>query len=169
MVIELYRLKVCIIIFQYFLKLCSSLQLSPLNALSESLIMIHKALFSNSCIPELLKNFFNSWCGVTQWFRLHSNRQLAENRHVMCVVEKAGFEVRTQNLGHRSGACYQLRYRPGNMSFLDAISLWLQRWVRLSLKKQNRCCYHSQQWNSLSDRESTREASSERICSWRSK
>ncbi len=30
---------------------------------------------------------------------LHSNRQLAENRHVMCVVEKAGFEPRTLGTG----------------------------------------------------------------------
>ncbi len=28
-------------------------------------------------------------------FLLHSNCQLAENRHVMCVVEKAGFEPRS--------------------------------------------------------------------------
>ncbi len=32
-------------------------------------------------------------------FLLHSNRQLAENRHVMCVVEKAGFEPRTLGTG----------------------------------------------------------------------
>jgi hypothetical protein len=30
---------------------------------------------------------------------LHSNSQLAENRHVMCVVEKAGFEPRTLGTG----------------------------------------------------------------------
>ncbi len=30
---------------------------------------------------------------------LHSNRQLAENRHVMCVVEKAEFEPRTLGTG----------------------------------------------------------------------
>jgi hypothetical protein len=30
---------------------------------------------------------------------LHSYRQLAENRHVMCVVEKAGFEPRTLGTG----------------------------------------------------------------------
>ncbi len=33
-------------------------------------------------------------------FLPHSNRQLAENRHVMCVVEKARFEPRT--LGTRT-------------------------------------------------------------------
>ncbi len=32
-------------------------------------------------------------------FLLHSNRQLAENRHVMCVVEKAGFEPKTLGIG----------------------------------------------------------------------
>ncbi len=32
-------------------------------------------------------------------FLLHSNRQLAEIRHVMCVVEKAGFEPRTLGTG----------------------------------------------------------------------
>ncbi len=32
-------------------------------------------------------------------FLLHSNRQLAEKRHVMCVVEKAGFEPRTLGTG----------------------------------------------------------------------
>ncbi len=32
-------------------------------------------------------------------FLLHSNRQLAENRHVMCVVEKAGLEPRTLDPG----------------------------------------------------------------------
>ncbi len=36
---------------------------------------------------------------VKKKFLLHSNRQLAENRHVMCVVEKAGFEPRTLGTG----------------------------------------------------------------------
>ncbi len=32
-------------------------------------------------------------------FLLYSNCQLAENRHVMCVAEKAGFEPRTLGTG----------------------------------------------------------------------
>ncbi len=32
-------------------------------------------------------------------FLLHSHHQLAENRHVMCIVEKAGFEPRTLGTG----------------------------------------------------------------------
>ncbi len=36
---------------------------------------------------------------IKKKFLLHSNRQLAENRHVMCVVEKAGFEPRTLGTG----------------------------------------------------------------------
>ncbi len=36
---------------------------------------------------------------VIKKFLLHSNCQLAENRHVMCVVEKAWFKPRTLGTG----------------------------------------------------------------------
>jgi hypothetical protein len=44
--------------------------------------------------------------GLDQKFLLHSNRRLAENRHVMCVVEKARFEPRTLGTGaERASSC----------------------------------------------------------------
>ncbi len=55
---------------------------------------------------------------IKKRFLLHSNRQLAENRHVMCVVEKAGFEPITLGTGvERATNCatapvHDLYYKP---------------------------------------------------------
>ncbi len=36
-------------------------------------------------------------------------------REQACHVRRGKGRVRTQDLGHLSGACYQLRYRPGHV------------------------------------------------------
>ncbi len=77
-----------------------------------------------------------------QKFLLHSNRQLAENRHVMCVMEKAWFEPRTLGTGaDRATNCatalvgagsYQIQWCPTGLlqsisSLVSPDTVWYAR------------------------------------------